>query len=301
MLYLQPGATEAGEAMIRDALTAQDVPPAVRTRAEEFLAAADNRNQRLRFSGSISSGLISDSNANSAPTDSSATIIVTDEADTSAFLQASGRLTYDLGFQAGHQFVLDASYYKRFYDEFSELDLDRIALSTGVDLNLGPPGGRPTQLSLRIDGNIVWRDSEKYLTEIGPSATLRTVIDQKTSAQISAFFRDQDFIPTTVVTANDSRDGDIAGASLRLDRTISERASAFAVLSGFDKNADAPFEAYTQVALSAGYAVSIDPPISFGSDPWVLRLNARIARNSYDGPDPLFLPDVTRRDTIKSI
>lgn len=302
VLYLQTGATEAGEALIRDALRAEDVPDPVRARAEEFLGLAETRNQRFRFSGSIASGLISDSNANSAPTEDSANIIVSDEADTSAYLQAAARLAWDLGFQAGHTFVIDANYYRRMYSDLSELDLDRVALSAGVDLNLAGPGARPTQLSLRVDGNVVWRDGERYLTELGPSATLRTVIDQRTSAQISAYFRNQDYIPTSVVTANDIRDGDITGGALRFDRTINERASAFVILSAFDKSAEVNFEAYKQVALTAGYAMSIDPLFTLGKNaPWVLSINARIARNTYDGPDPNFMADVTRKDTISTI
>ena len=305
VLYLETGATELGERLIREALENPEVPPDVRERAEEFLAAAEAANDPLRVAGSVTVGLLAESNANSAPSSVSELGFELDpeaqgQSDVSGFVQGDVRLRYDLGLQAGHELALDAAYYGQRYGDLSEIDFGRLSLSTGVDFNLTRALDRTAQLSVRLDGSVARRDDERFLTEIGPSATLRLVAGPRTSGQVGAFWRDQEFEPTTRVPVNDNRDGTVFGALARGDRVLSERASAFLGLSALRKTAQEEFEAYDEIAASAGYARSFDAPVAAGA-PWILSLSGSLSRTEYEGPDPDILPDEAREDVTVTV
>lgn len=305
ILYLRTGATEAGERLIRDALKNPDVPAEVRARAGGFLAAAETANDPLQVEGSVTLGLISQSNANSAPGSLADLGFRIDPAsegrsDIAAFLRGQVALRYDLGVQAGHRLALDAGLYVLRHGDLTEIDFDRLSLSPGIDLNLSRAFGRGAELSFRLDASRARRDGERFVTEIGPSATLRLVTGERSSARVGAFWRDQAFEPTSRVTVNDERDGEVFGLFARGDRRLGERASLSFGIAAQRKTARAPYEAYDRATLTAGYVRSVDAPLGDGA-PWIIALNGSLSRSLYDGPDPVIDPVDARDDTALTI
>jgi len=303
LLQLRAGSPGLGAELIRDAMRAPDIPPDVRARAQEFLDVAEAQAQPFSFQGSVVAGVGHDSNANSGPGEPFTIgnfILSPDsvgQADTSALLQVQGALRFDLGVQAGHKLALDGSYTGRRFTEQSGLNLDRFALSPGIDFNLSQIFGRRAELALRLDGARYWRGGADYLTELGGSAALRFVIDERSSAQMTGFILDQDFKATPGTPGETTRDGDLAGASLRFDRSFSDKVSGYFSLGYADKSANAAFERFDEVSVTAGMAVSVASPFSFIKDPWVLTLNGRVAQRGYDAPDPVINAAASRSDT----
>ena len=304
VLYLQTGATEIGEAYIREALESPDVPPEVRARAEEYLAAAETANEPLQVGGYITTGLVAETNANTAPTglDFGPAIEVDPDTlgqdDVSAFLDAGISLRYDLGLQAGHVLALDANAYRQVYSELHQLNLGSIAVSAGADLNLSRPLGRAAELALRLDASTTWRDGERYVTEVGPSARLGFAVGERTLAEASAFWRRQEFEPTSAVGANDERDGEIYGIGFGAEYSLDEVTRLTGSLSLVHKDARVAYETYDRASLSLGVARAFDSPVAAiaGHGPWVGRLGASYAVTDHAGADPLIDPTRSRRD-----
>ena len=303
VLYLQTGATEIGEQYIREALESPDVPPEVRARAEEYLVAAETANEPLAVAGYVTTGLIAETNANSAPTGLDIPFFEPDpdtlgQDDVSAFLDAGISLRYDLGLQAGHVLALDANAYRQVYSELGQLNLGSIAVSAGADLNLSRPLGRAAELALRLDASSTWRDGERYVTEVGPSARLGFAIGERTLAEVSTFWRRQDFHPTGTVGANNNRDGAIYGIGFGAEHALNERTRLTGSLSFARKDAEERFEAYDRAALSVGVARAFESPVAAIAEhgPWVGRLGASYALTDYAGPDEFIDPTQSRRD-----
>lgn len=291
VLYLQTGATELGETLLREALASPEMPPDVRVRAEEFLAAAEVSNNPLSVRSTVSVGLVADSNASSAPSGFGFGFDVdpeaTGESDLSVYALGGVELRYDLGTQAGHALALDTFFYTQRYQEQQDLNLDRIAVGAGVDFNLSYWLGKPAELAVRVDGNLAWRDGEDYLSELGPSLTFRMAHDDRTSVEVAAFWRKQNYRPTARVSVNNERDGEIAGLSVRGDWRLTEQQSFYLGISAVSKTAVEDYEAYNQLALTTGYAHAFAAPAGLGAGPWVASINATLSRSEYDGPDPV--------------
>lgn len=290
ILYLQTGASELGESLLREALADPAMPVDVRERTEEFLTVAEMSNNPLAIRSTIGLGLVSDSNANSAPRASDLGLGIDPEAtgtsDISAYAQAGVELRYDLGTQAGHVAALDAFVFSQRYNERQDLNLDRVAAGAGIDFNLSYFLSKPAEIAARLDANVAWRDGEDYLYELGPSLTFRLAEDERTSFELAAFWRKQDYRPTTRVSANDERDGNIAGLSARGDWQLSESQSVYFGVSAISKSARVEYEAYTQFAINGGYAHAFQAPAGLSDNPWVASINATLSRSDYDGPDP---------------
>ncbi|SFU21260.1 tetratricopeptide repeat protein [Sedimentitalea nanhaiensis] len=288
VLYLETGATELGEAYIREALTAPNVPPEVRARAENYLATAEVRNRRYSFSVNVAAGLISDSNANSGPSTPDAglglgNVVAVGASDTSAYVFGQLEFRYDLGTQAGHEFAVDAALYSQRYNSFSVLDFDRYSLSAGIDLNLTRLLSMPAQLQARIAGDVAYRNNTRYLNEAGPSLAFRFLPDDRTDVTIATFWRDQNFKPPV---STDQRDGSYYGLRISAKRALSPGLDVRGSVLYAKKTAEVQFEAYDQFVAVLG----IDKEIFVGEDnsngPWIGSLNGYYSHIDYEADDP---------------
>src|SRR5688572_1359631 len=70
VLYYRLAALETARGYFEAALSAQNVPPQVRVRVEQYLSAIDSAAEPNRFAGQIRAGIRYQTNANRAPIDS---------------------------------------------------------------------------------------------------------------------------------------------------------------------------------------------------------------------------------------
>jgi tetratricopeptide (TPR) repeat protein len=290
VLYLRVGATAAAEELIRAALRSPNAPPEVRAQAEELLAAAEESNRRLRYAGSVTLGVIADSNANSGPAAETfgpglSITEATGEADASAFVSANAQVRYDLGLQAGHLLALDTSLYGRRYQDLEDLDQLSFSIAAGADLNLSRALDRPADLLLRYNLNNLRQDGEPFLRETGPSATLRVAVDEQAEIQVLVSSFDQNYLPTVEQPRNDDRDGRRSSLELGYSRALSPNSSLTFGAGLSRKTAEVGYEAYDEVFVSAGYQRALDVP-AIQTGPVFLGLNLQHSWRDYDEPDP---------------
>lgn len=306
VLYLRLGATAAASELIRTALAAPDVPPAVRQQAEALLEVADQGNRRFRWAGSVSVGLARDSNANSGPASGSlgptGTLSPdsTGQPDTSAVVSASAQVRYDPGFQAGHLLAFDTSVYLRSYAERTDLNVNSLSLSPGMDFNLSRAFGTPADLIVRYGLTDVRRDGDRFLRETGPTATLRFAISPRLQVQLQAASLDQDYIPTTRVSANDDRDGRRTSASASLSYGLTPASSVSVTIGRSDKSANEGFEAFGERSVSASYTRLVDVDW-IDAGPVAVSLSGRLSDRSYDATDPALGIGRPQEDTARSL
>jgi len=202
---------------------------------------------------------------------------------------------YDLGTQAGHAAVVNAGFYSRRYLHLNDFDMDVVTGAAGIDFRLDRVFGGPSLLQVRADVIQLWRDYESYVTEIGPTVRLTVPAGARTALSLGGFAHYQDFHATSLVPANDIRDGSILGLSGDVNYRFTERTSGGLVLTGLRKQADAPFEAFGEVAAGLiGQHLFLSP---FGQpQPWTLQADATAAWRTYDSPDRAIDPAESQQD-----
>ncbi|WP_075219923.1 tetratricopeptide repeat protein [Acuticoccus yangtzensis] len=301
ILYFRTGQDALAQRMIAEALEDPGAPEAVKARAREILAAAEKNQRRWSLSGYASAGVGVDSNANFGPDDGASTVRGTidpsaaGQADLSFVGSGGFGLAYDLGTQAGHTAVLSAGFYSRRYVTLNDYDMDVVTGAAGLDFRLDRVFGGPSILQVRTDVIQLWRDYESYMTEIGPSVRLTLPAGARTALSLGAFAHYQDFHATSLVPANDIRDGAILGLSGEVSYRFTERTSGGFVVTGLRKQADAAFEAFGEVAAGVTGQHSFLSP--FGQpQPWTLQANAAAALRTYDSPDSAIDPAETQED-----
>lgn len=174
----------------------------------------------------------------------------------------------------------------RHYFEQSRLDSQRVGLSFGAAFNAAGDSTRPATFSATLDGAYYWRDGEEYLSEIGPTFSYAFGLSDETSAEVSAYYRDQNFINTATVTANDLRDGHIMGVAARVRHTLSETDALTFGSTFAQKDAEAGFEAYDEVAVTASYTTIRPGLLDIGGDDWRYGVRARFGMQDYAEADP---------------
>lgn len=148
-LYFRLGSYEVSRAYLTTALAAPDVPEAVQARANELLAAIEERLSPHQYSGGIYFGLRYQTNATSAPGTNAVRVLGLDatlddrftaKADTNAFFV--GNATYNYNFQslAGASFeTTGLTYIARQFREKS-VDLALGEVTAGPRLPVNVPG-----------------------------------------------------------------------------------------------------------------------------------------------------------------
>ncbi len=302
VLYLRQGAPKLAENYISEALKSPDAPPAVRERAEELLAIAEQSNSRWRLTGRAAAGLIVDSNANAGPdngTEVRGFVVLpdfTDQSDVSAFVGLSGKLKYDLGLQAGHLLALDVDLFARGYRDQTQLNLSRGGIAFGTDLNLTRALSFPAELALRYSTSSLRRDDERYVSEDGWVAKFRAVPNAQNSFEFSAFTFDQDYHATTLDPSNDNRDGRRSGFSLRYSRLLTEKTGLNVVFAYSDKSAEEGFEAYRDSGFFVEVLREISPLLGKSEDPWKISAAVGYGQRKYDEPDPAIDDNASQKD-----
>ena len=306
VLHLRVGNTDAAEVLIREAIKAPDTPPDVRARAQELLQEAVLANRRLKFGGSFAFGLISDSNANSGPVSNALGpgFVISPEStassDISAFLLGDLKIRYDLGFQSRHLFAVDTGLYWRSYQEQSNLSLVAPSIAIGLDLNATKILDRPADILLRWNERGLWRDGDDFLSESGPTATLRFSPGPSDYSEISVGSVQQDYKATDAFPTNDMRDGRRDYASFVYSRSISSQTSLSFGAGYSSKTAVEGFEAFDEKYLSLGIQHSFESPIGNHSA-LLAGLNVRRSWIDYEQPDPAIDMNTSQSDNRWSI
>lgn len=305
-LYYRLGSLEVAQGYFDRVAARSDVPDPVRQRIEAYdRAIKTQKKETTGFSARITMGGRYQTNANSAPTGATVSLLdgfefVLDEdsrgaSDISALL--SGQMRYKLPISR-HGDVLEfgvAGSLSQFRDR-DELISRVVEARVGPEFSLNRFGLKGARLSLHAVAGSAWLGGARYVDSKGISMGYRMPVGRRMQASALVEWRDEDYRNSTQW----ARAADLSGHRLRVNAILTRQLSAdWQVFGGFTwerRTARVDYHAYRETGLQAGFSHRYAPLIGEDTRPWTVSALARIARRDNDAPNPL----VSRRYSQES-
>jgi hypothetical protein len=303
VLYYRLGSYGAARSYLQSALQTPNMPPDVRSRAEQFLAEIDKQRSPSKFSGTVLAGVRYQSNANAAPTgnvkvggfDAKLDDNSTGQEDWNVFIAASVQHLYDFGTQYGELWETRAIAYGSRQFDLSDVDAGVLTMSSGPRLPLFPREVKG--LSLRIAGALDVVTLDQRMEYVAPGATLN--VDKRLERGnfgVTFDWRQRDYNNTKDNPFNSDRDGDELSARAVLDYQLDTWLMASASIGYVHYDARRDFETYDEVQFY-GQLTALTPfsPFVPGQQSALSLAVARLISH-YDEPDPTIDPNKRRKD-----
>jgi tetratricopeptide (TPR) repeat protein len=304
ILYFRLGSYEIAREHLRTAISGKDVPDEVRRRVDEFLAEAERRLSPSQFSAELRLGLRYQSNANVAPLGNTYRVFGLDldlpndarrRPDWNAFTQGSAHHVYDLRTQRGDTIETNLQLYQALQFKETRYDLGLVELDSGPRFVLTTEGLR-TSLRPYVLGNYVELGHRRYLTSLGGGVSMAFYFSPAISGEARIEYRSRDFNNSRRNPDVSVQSGDIATPSWTMQARLTDDISVLGRVLFGSNRADRPFYSYN---LYQG-----DLSLTWRFDPGFVSLPAKVSLTpfasyivtNYRAPDPVFDPDVTRRD-----
>jgi hypothetical protein len=303
VLYFRLSSYETARAYIQSALTAPQVPAAVRERAATFLAEIDQRVKPHKFSGGVFAGVRYQTTANAAPGGTGVRVggvpanldeRFTAKSDRNLFVAANVQHVYDLQTQGGEAIESAANVYGSRQDQQRQVDVAVAQLTSGPRLPLPilPQGSiRPL---LGVDYVIL--DNARYFWAPVGGAVVRGQFGSATGVELSADLRDRRYRDSAKRPNNSDQDGVVKSASVQLTQQLLSILQASAAVGYTDEQAREGSQANEEWSFTLGAAVVFGAPLPLTGSPWTLAANVTRAFAYYDRADPAIDPNVVRGD-----
>ncbi|MEQ8936944.1 MAG: surface lipoprotein assembly modifier [Amphiplicatus sp.] len=276
---------------LENALTSE-LAPTVRAEAELYLERIKRLQRKTRGTLTLTAGAEWDQNRNQAP--SSGTLLFFDiplsaepqDADYAWITSVQGKITHDLGVQAGHTVHGEASYYRSDKNEIDSLDIDAVSLGTGFTFNFGDFAVSP-----RARGSFIWLSGEDYLTTYGGELEFLYRFRPTLRAYLNLRGEHEEFRDVT----------EYLSASLRTGRRFSARPGVMWNFSPtmaltaeglwMDKQGETEFESFDR------YGVFAQHTWLHGGGVFTL-IGGWAERSAYDGVDIFVSPSTAREEWL---
>lgn len=273
------------------ALASDELSPSVRAEAEAYLKRIKYQQRTTRGSLTLTAGVEWDHNRNQAT--SSGQLLFLDVPlpaqpridDFAYVVSARGRISHDLGVQAGHMLHAEATYYRSDKFDFDSLDLDVASTAIGGVFYMGRLSFTP-----RFRFGYYWLDGSDYLRTLGGELdiVMRWRPDFKTYLNIRG--DDEDFRATP----------NYLSAALRSGKRYSVRGGGVWHLSPtqsvaveglyMDKQGQTGFESYARYGASAQHTWLLGRGAFTVAGVWA-------EKSDYDASDP-FVSAQTREEWL---
>lgn len=299
VLYFRLGAYDTAGTYFDAAVSNGDVPEEVRDKVSQYQAAIANRNGASSFSGSFSTGMRYQSNANSGPASAIVDLngldyVLSEDArkapDANGFISGNVLGTFDLPAQ-GAEFKASLRTYGEGYLKRDELNLayGELAAGPSFDLNRFGLEGYTLDVYGIASGGILAGDP--LTSSLGSGVFLGARPTTDWFYGIRGEYRheryhDSDAHPQMSEKSGDRFQGQLVssyrlsdGLTLDLAGTVDRFAS------------DAERNTYWQVGGFAGLTIQYGSPLASLPDAWSTSITNQISRRGHDGADPMISSD----------
>lgn len=308
VLYYRLGAYETARQYFDGAQSAGDVPPEVRAKVEEYLAAIDKRAAPTSLTGMVRTGIRYQSNANAGPGNSTVTLnglpytldsLTVAGEDFNAFLTSSVRYRHELDEQ-GIAIEAGLSGYTAGYRDRDTLNTGALEGFVGPTFDLARFGLDDRTLSVFLLSSGVLIEGDRYLASIGASTVFNWQVTPSDGFGAQIEYRYEDYNNTKSRRTAEKQTGDRFDGQLSYSRQVTEDFNLSARLLATQRSAEADYLSSTEVGLGLGSAWRFASPVGDGPA-WVLALDTAVSRRNYDGPDAMINADESQQDTEFSI
>lgn len=298
VLYYRLGAYETAQTYFDQALAAPNVPAEVRGRVAPYLAAIDEKSAVDSVSGTVTSGIRWQSNANAAPESRLVqTTLLADpllldpsalgDEDVNGFVAGSFRYARQLAGQ-GDRFEAHLQTYGALYAERDEINTGYAELTLGPTFNLERLDIADASLGVYgILGGVTLKE-DPYLLSGGVGMAFAKLLAPATRLTLRGEFRGESFNDSDLRPTASERSGTRWRAQLGLQHQLTGPLLLYGNISGEQREADRDDLSYFEIGFQLGAILDFRSPFPAQADPWSLGLSAGYLSRDYDQPDPLF-------------
>lgn len=298
VIYFRLGAYDTAKSYFDQALAAPDVPPEVKAKVAPYLVSIADKGMTERFSGSVTTGLRYQSNANAAPeTRSIRTTLLADPllldsaaigaSDVNGFIAGNFQYSRDLEGQ-GDRFEASLQTYGALYAERDELNTGFAELTVGPSFNLERFSIEDAYLGLYgILGGVTLKD-DPYLVSGGAGISFVKLLSPATRMTLRGEYRAESFKDSDLRPTASQRDGTRIRGQIGLQHQWNSQLLLYTNLSAEHREADRDYLSYTEGGITIGGTYSFASPFPRQAEPWLVGLNAGYIKREYDKNDPVF-------------
>jgi hypothetical protein len=313
VLYFRLGSYEVARTYLESALKSPNLPPEVRSRAEQFMAQVQSQQKTSQFSGETFFGLRYQSNANLGPATSNVRLFgqvanlnqgSLGSPDWGVVGSLQVRHRYDLGLQdrsavetqftayANRQFTVSAA-------NVSLLDLTsgpRFQVFNGIfeDVTLKPFGAF----------GAIWVNDTPYYASYGAGLESAVLLSDRLRNVSTFVFRKHDNQNTWYLPTNTQFRGMEYSAISTFQFQLSPIVQVFAIGAAQRFEAEqVAWQSYQLWGIGGGMAFKFIDPVLRTGLPWTVTLSVNEQWWAYDAPDPTVDPTTNRyqTDTIANL
>ena len=313
VLYFRLGSYEMARTYIQSALDTPGIPADVRARAEQYTAELDKRLSRSRFSGEMFLGTRYQSNANLGPANSTVRLFgqganlnqnSLGTADWGAVTTGQFRHTYDLESQDNAAIETQFTYYLTRQFQLQQANVSLVDLTSGPRFQMLRDTFQDVVVKPFVSGGYVWVNDTPYYGSYGGGVETGVLLTDNLRNVSIVSWRQQNYPDTWYLPANSLFTGTQYSAISTFSYQVNPLTSLFAVGNAQRyQTQQTPSQNYMLLGVGAGFAFRFADPLFRSELPWSISLSANLQWWSYDAPDPIIDPSVTRdqQDTILNL
>ena len=305
VLYYRLGSYEVARTYLAAVVATANLPPEVRTRAEQFLTEVDKRENRSRFVGETFAGVRYQSNANLGPPTSSVRLF-----GQTANLNQAGLGTADWG-------VVGSGYVRHLYDfgnqdkgtletQFTGYANRQFQLSQAnvsiLDLTSGPRfqafQGIFEDVTIKPLASLgyIWVNDVAYYGSYGSGVEVASLLGDKLRNTTNLVWRRLLYQDSWYLPFNSLYTGNEWSANTTFMYELTDIVAIFANGNMQRYMTDnSPMYSYVLVGGGGGMQFRFPDPLFKTDLPWTISLSANVQWWNYDQPDPVVDPVVLRQ------
>ena len=313
VLYYRLGSFEISRTYLETVLATQGISPELRARAEQYMAEVEKRNSRSRFVGEIFGGMRYQSNANLGPPTSSVRLFgqtanlnqsATGTADWGAVSSGYVRHIYDLETQDKATLETQLTGYINRQFQLSQANVSILDLSSGPRFQAFQ--GIFEDVTIKPLGLLgyIWVNDVPYYGSYGSGFEIGSLMSDRLRNTTNLVYRRLMYQDSWYLPFNSSYTGNEYSANTTFQYALTDVVALFAngnVQRYMTDNT--PAYSYVLMGVGGGMQFRFADPLFRSQLPWVISFSANLQWWTYDQPDPVIDPSVTRQqnDTILNV
>lgn len=313
VLYYRLESYEIARTYLDSALQSQSLPPDVESRARQFVAEIENRQNPSHVTGEVFLGARYQSNANLGPATSSVRLFgqtanlneaALGTGDWGSVSSAQIRHRYDLGQQDKSALESQVTLYANRQFQLQAANVSLVDLSTGPRFQAFRGIFEDVILKPFLAAGYIWVNDQPYYGSYGAGLESGVLLADRLRNITIVSGRQQNYPNSTYLPANSQFTGVQFSAATTFQYEVNEAVTlyAFGNLQRF-QTWQTPSQNYHLAGTGFGFAFRFADPMLGTRLPWSVNLTLNKQWWQYDMADPVVDPSVVREqdDTILSL
>ncbi len=313
VLYYRLGSYEVARTYLESALKTPNLPPDVRSRAEQFMAQVISQSKTSQFAGETFLGLRYQSNANLGPATSNVRLFgqvanlnqgSVGSPDWGAVATLQVRHRYDLGLQDKSAIETQFTAYGSRQFNVTTANVQLLDLISGPRFRAFSDTFEDVTIKPFGAFGAIWVNDANYYVSYGAGLESAALLSDRLRNISTFVFRKHDNQNNWYIQNNTQYRGMEYSATSTFQFQLSPIVQLFAILSGQRFQAEqTAWQSYQLGGIGGGMSFKfIDPLLKTGL-PWSINLSLTEQWWAYDAPDPTVDPGVFRyqTDTIANV